>query len=281
MPNVAGIHRVLATDHATLVAMTTTPARATGPHVAVIQHEDGCPPGLFAAWLRAAGAELDVVRPDRGEPLPTLAGDDVPHSGPDRRPKGLIVLGGSMSATDDERAPWLPATRALLRQAIASAVPTLGICLGHQLLAVATGGVVGPNPAGKQMGVLPVGLSSVAKGEHLFAEVASQAMARSVQWNSDIVVEAPPGASMLATTPEGIPQVIRIGDAAWGVQFHPEVDHGIVAAWAAEDSPVTPTEAAALADIADAADELAATWRPLAERFVEIVADSRCAATRN
>jgi GMP synthase (glutamine-hydrolysing) len=242
----------------------------TGPRIAVIQHEDGCPLGLFDAWLRDAGAELDVVRPYRGDPLPVVAG-----GGGDRPVDALIVLGGSMSATDDERAPWLPATRRLLREAIAVDLPTLGICLGHQLLAVATGGVVERNPAGRSMGLLPVGFASGALGEHLFGEAAARTSVRALQWNDDIVVEVPDAATVLAATPQGVPQVMRLGEVVWGVQFHPEVDHGIVAGWATETGPVTAVESAALADLAAAADELTSTWRPLAVRFATIAAEPR------
>jgi GMP synthase (glutamine-hydrolysing) len=233
-----------------------------GPRIAVIQHEDGCPLGLFDAWLRAAGADLHVVRPDRGHRLPAVDGDD--------RPDGLVVLGGSMSATDDERAPWLPTTRERLRRAVEVGLPTLGICLGHQLLAVACGGAVEPNPAGKQMGVLPVGYSPAATTDRLFGPTAGRAGVRAVQWNNDIVVELPLGTTVLAATPQGVPQAMRVGDAAWSVQFHLEADHEIVAAWAADEGPVTPAESAALVGIADAADELSATWRPFAVRFAEI-----------
>lgn len=248
----------------------SAPSPPAGPRISVIQHEDGCPPGLFAAWLRDAGAVLDVVRPDRGHPLPLL-GDD---RGSGEAPHGVIVLGGSMAATDDARAPWLPAVRELLRRAVDRGVPTLGICLGHQLLAVAGGGVVAPNPAGKQMGVLPVGFDQSVNGERLFDTTARRSVVRAIQWNDDIVTELPAGARLLAATPQGIPQAMRIGDAAWGVQFHPEADHEIVAAWVAEHGPATPAASAALADIAAAADELAATWRPLVSRFVEVAGEA-------
>jgi GMP synthase (glutamine-hydrolysing) len=245
--------------------------RAPSPRIAVVQHEDGCPLGLFETWLRQAGAEVRTVRPYRGEPLPGVDAGDV---------DGIVVLGGSMSASDDERAPWLPATRALLRRAVDAGLPTLGVCLGHQLLAAACGGVVERNPAGRQMGVLPIGFVPTASTERLFGVTSRQGpRARAIQWNSDIVVETPADADVLAATPDGVPQVLRVGEAAWGVQFHPEADHRIVAAWAAEDSPVTAAESAALAHIAAAADELEATWRPFAERFAAIAADHRGVAS--
>jgi GMP synthase (glutamine-hydrolysing) len=241
---------------------------APGPQIAVVQHEDACPLGLFTGWLREAGAGVAVARPYRGEPLPNLAGID-----------GLIVLGGSVSATDDDRAPWLPAVRDLLAAAVAVSQPTLGICLGHQLLAVACGGEVERNPAGKQTGVLPIGLLRGAEADRLLGPLAAGAAPLSIQWNDDIVVRLPPGAELLAATPDGIPQAMRLGDAAWGVQFHPEVDAGTVTAWAEEHGPPTPAQVEALAAIADRAAATEATGRALASGFA-VVAERRYLARR-
>ncbi|HEY7071650.1 MAG TPA: type 1 glutamine amidotransferase [Acidimicrobiales bacterium] len=225
--------------------------------IAVIQHEDGCPLGLLDAWLTGAGATLRVHRPYAGEPLPDAGDAD-----------GLIVLGGSMGAMgDDERHPWLPATRDLLAAAVDRSVPTLAVCLGHQLLVAACGGQVGRNPAGKQMGLLPVGLTSESVGERLFANVTEGS--RAVQWNNDIALELPEGTAILAETPDGVPQAIRIGEAAWGIQFHPEVDADMVAAWAADERP-RPGASEAIEAIRAAAGELEATWRRFAERYVNL-----------
>jgi GMP synthase (glutamine-hydrolysing) len=241
------------------------------PHLMVIQHEDGCPLGLFDGWLRAAGARITVVRPYAGDPLP---------AGGSGSADGLIVLGGSMSATDDDRCPWLPATRELLRTAVGEGLPTLGICLGHQLLTVACGGRVEPNPAGKQMGVVPVGYTASAGAEHLFGASARQGGVGAVHWNDDIAVTLPAAATLVATAPGGVPQVIRVGEAAWGVQFHPEADERIVTDWARSEGLVTTVEQAALAGIAAAAADLAAAWRPVAIRFADIAADRRTATGR-
>ena len=61
-----------------------------------------------------------------------------------------------MGANDDATSPWLPAVKELIREAAADGVPTLGICLGHQLATVALGGEVLPNPAGRQFGLQDV-----------------------------------------------------------------------------------------------------------------------------
>ena len=236
-----------------------TPPR---PRIAVIQHEVGCPLGLFDGWVRATAGEVTIVRPYAGQSLPAIDETD-----------GLVVLGGSMSATDDQRYPWLTDTNVLLRRAVDHGLPTLGICLGHQLLTVACGGHVAPNPAGKQMGVVPVGFTAVATTERLFASVAGSPAVSAIQWNSDISVEIPPNATVLATTAAGVPQAMRVGAAAWGVQFHPEADAEIVTGWAEADGPMTPAAREAIAGIAAAAPTLASTWRPLADRFVAIAAE--------
>ena len=173
-----------------------------------------------------------------------------------------------MSATgDDDRHPWLPATRDLLSAAVDQGTPTLAVCLGHQLLVAACGGVAGRNPAGKQMGLLEVGLTDAATSERLFASV--RAGGRAVQWNNDIALELPPDTVTLAETPEGVSQAIRVGEAAWGVQFHPEVDADTVAAWAADDRP-RPGAQEAIEAIRQAAAELEETWQPFAAAFVDL-----------
>ena len=95
-------------------------------------------------WLHEEGCAVDVRRPYRGDELPERLDDH----------RSMVVLGGSMDAYSDERNPWLPQVKHLVRVAAESRVPTLGICLGHQLAAVALGGAVQANPRGQQIGVL-------------------------------------------------------------------------------------------------------------------------------
>ena len=115
----------------------------TPPTVLVVEHAADCPPALLGEWLAAEGCALDVRRPYAGDDLPDPAAYDA-----------LLVLGGPMGAEDDEQAPWLPVVRDRVREAVRDATPTLGVCLGHQLIAVALGGTVARNPAGQQLGLL-------------------------------------------------------------------------------------------------------------------------------
>lgn len=236
----------------------------------VVQHQVDCPAALFGPWLAEGGLELDVRRVD--DPtvaLPPLEGY-----------AGVLVLGGSPGATDDEVAPWLPAVRALLRQAAERGVPTLGICLGHQLAAVALGGEVARNPRGQTVGVVPVGWTEAAATDALFAAVvAARPEAVAVHWNNDVVTTLPPGAVALARTPGGEVQAARLAPTVWGVQLHPEADRPVVEAWAALDAAVHATQGldqeAVLAEVEEAHARLAGTWRLLADGFAGLVRAAR------
>ena len=177
------------------------------PVVLVVEHEPACPPAHFGTWLTEAGAELRVCRP--------WAGDELP--GARRRRRRSLVLGGSMGANDDDTCPWLGAVKDRIREAVASGLPTLGICLGHQLVAVALGGRSEPNAAGQQVGLFDVGWTPEAANDELVGPVA--APRRGVQWNNDVVTELPDGAVALASTagrgePGGAVRARRLGRAA-------------------------------------------------------------------
>jgi GMP synthase (glutamine-hydrolysing) len=239
----------------------------------VIQHEDECPPGWFGEWLEAAGVALEIVAGHRGDLVPdTTAGFD-----------GLLVLGGEMGAYDDVPCPWLAPTRRLIARTVAERTPFLGVCLGHQLAGVALGGMVGKNPSGRATGLTPLTLNDVGRADRLLGAVASGSPA--VQWNEDVVTGLPPGSSVLAVAPDATVQAARFGPLAWGVQFHPEVSPEIFASWGASaatstESPTDRAEMAATAAAVQAARaELQRAWRPLAERFGEIVAAAAAPAT--
>lgn len=227
----------------------------------VIQHEDACPPAWFGAWLREAGLQLTIVRAHRGDTIPsTCAGH-----------RGLLVLGGEMGANDDSTVPWLEHTRSLLTAAVRDGVPTLGICLGHQLLTVALGGTVTRNPHGLAKGLTSVTLTLAGHDDALLGGFDGT---RSIQWNHDIAARLPAGAVALATAPDGTVQAARFGPVAWGVQFHPEAAPAVFRSWTTDKELPGGVRAklepiAAQVDAAEA--ELRATWQPLAARFAEVV----------
>jgi GMP synthase (glutamine-hydrolysing) len=235
------------------------------PTVLVVQHEDGAPAGWFGERLEAAGLRLDVRRPYAGD---ELASDS--HA-------GLLVLGGAMDSWDDVATPWLPDVRRLVREAAASGLPVLGICLGHQLAALALGGEVARHPAGATVGVRPVGWGPEAAHDPL---TASSFRASSVaHWNSDVVTRVPADAVVLACTADGGVQAARLAPTVWGVQCHPEVDAAIVRTWVDEELPRVPDEpgreslARLVGEMEQREHELRAQWEPLADSFARLVRD--------
>src|SRR5690242_19196725 len=100
--------------------------------ILVVENDSTAPLARLGDWLTDAGAELELRRAQEGDPLP--AGLDGYA--------GLVVMGGYMSALADDVAPWLPQLRRLLAEAVSAELPVLGVCLGAQLLAAATGGRV-------------------------------------------------------------------------------------------------------------------------------------------
>jgi GMP synthase (glutamine-hydrolysing) len=236
------------------------------PRLLVVQHEASTGPGWFGRWLADAGLELDVRHPYAGDELPALDALDA---------SGLLVLGGAMAPADDADCPWLPATRALMSAAVDARLPTFGICLGAELLALGRGGDVRRGTAGPELGVLDVEVDSggAAGADPVFG--ALPARVRVVQWHWEEIAALPAGAVRLASSPAYPHQAFRLGPAAWGVQGHPEVTADIAAAWAREDSPrlvaAGRSPEALVAEVRGAAAELAGTWQPVAESFAAVV----------
>jgi GMP synthase-like glutamine amidotransferase len=230
----------------------------TSPRVLVVENDPSDPPARLGEWLADAGLELDV-----------RAGADLPATLDGYA--GLVVLGGAMGAHDDERAPWLPHERALLRDAVATQLPTLAICLGAQLLAVANGGRVEPNAAGPEIGAQLVAKRAAAATDPLFGALPITPDVH--QWHFDAITVLPPGAVQLASSPGSEQQAFRLGRLAWAVQFHIETTPDMLRTWADEDAAelqdydLEPT--LRRADEVDA--DFVAAWRPFTEAFAEIV----------
>jgi GMP synthase-like glutamine amidotransferase len=176
----------------------------------VVQHV--APESAFAIddALRTAGVSVDTRR--------VFGGDDVPSdvAGFD----GVVVMGGPMSATSDERFPTRSAELALLADALRLGVPTLGVCLGAQLVAVAGGGAVHANANGPEIGWGPIALGPACGDDRLFAGLPSPLTV--LHWHGESL-ELPPGAELLISNAATPHQAFRLGQAAWGVQFHLEV----------------------------------------------------------
>ncbi len=161
----------------------------------------------IAAGLAAAPGRLLVRRPPFGEALPDPSGV-----------AGVVVTGSHAMVTDREG--WSGRTAAWVLDALAAGVPLLGICYGHQLLALAAGGRAGDNPEGREFGTAEVRLHRGAEGDPLFRGLPPVFGAHVCHAQS--VTALPPGAVLLASSARDPHQAFRLGERAWGVQFHPE-----------------------------------------------------------
>jgi GMP synthase-like glutamine amidotransferase len=186
----------------------------------VFQHAGFEHAGILRDFMREESIDFDVAALDEGDGVPALDPYD-----------GLIILGGPMGPLDYDAHPWLLDETASIREAVVErALPTLGICLGHQLLAQALGGTLAL-PGHTEVGVVDITLNEVGRRDPLFA--GWQNTAPGLQWHEWQVKELPPGAVPLAKSAACPIQAMRAAPRAWGVQFHIEAYDGIIDEWLA------------------------------------------------
>lgn len=166
--------------------------------------------GDFEDWFaRAVGSSVQVCSVFEGDelPAPDAAG-------------GAVVTGSAAMVSDREA--WIGRTAEWLRDAVEAGVPVLGVCFGHQLLAYAFGGRVGPNPRGREIGTVGLTLTDGAATDPLLAGLPATIDVHATHLES--VLELPPGAELLASSALDPHQAFRVpGRPAWGFQFHPEL----------------------------------------------------------
>lgn len=137
---------------------------------------------------------------------------------------GIVITGSPamVSAKED----WSERTAEWLAHAVQMGIPVLGVCYGHQLLAHALGGRAGLNPSGRQIGTVEAQLIGSAEADPLLGHLPSAFAAQTS--HSEVVLELPPGAERLATSPLDDNFAIRFAENAWGVQFHPEFSGAVM-----------------------------------------------------
>ena len=226
--------------------------------VAAVHSDDGGP-CVFADVVRQRGHELVEWRPA--------------EAASPRDADAVIVLGGSMHVDQEERHPWLRDEAEWLRSLLERGVPTLGVCLGAEMLASAAGWQVAPM-ARPEIGWHDVELTPAAPDDPLLAGMPPRFPA--FQWHS-YAASPPDDARVLAVNPF-CAQAYRVAERAWGIQFHAEVDSAAIEKWLDDGADGEDAREAGL----DPDAERERTWREIAAwnelgrglcgRFLEVAA---------
>ena len=229
----------------------------------VVQHvepEDSC---AIGEALSSAGVVVDTRRMFAGDPLPADASSF----------DGLVVMGGPVSAVDDAGFPSRTGEIDLMADALARRIPTLGVCLGAQIMAVAAGSSVLVGGAGPEIGWGAVDLTAESISDPLLSGIPSRVNV--LHWHGDTFA-LPTSATHLASSPKYANQAFRIGERAWGFQFHFEVDRRAVSNFVDAFGEEARSAGQAPEDIALAAqtglEELAPIRDRICGRFAQLVA---------
>jgi GMP synthase (glutamine-hydrolysing) len=214
---------------------------------------------LFEPLVRAEGHELEEWSLAWDSPAPRPI-DDY---------DAVLVFGGAMHADQDDRHPWLREENMFLQRLLDRHVPTLGVCLGAQLLAKAAHAPVYP-VSEPEIGWYEVELTKAAADDPVFSRLPRRFDA--FEWHY-YTYGVPAGAVELARS-QLCTQAFRLGDSVWGVQFHPEVTEPQIEGWladkeAAVDVPreaVTTETRERIAAWNAFGRELCSAWLEVAER---------------
>jgi GMP synthase (glutamine-hydrolysing) len=188
-----------------------------------IIHGGNARAGVFGDVVEELGHRLDEWSLAWGTPMPR----------PLDAYGAVLVFGGAMHADQDDHHPWLREENLFLQRLLDLGTPTLGICLGVQLLAKAAHARVGPLSE-PEIGWFEVELTDEGLDDPILGRLPRRFEA--FQWHY-YTYEVPPGAVELARSTRAS-QAFRLGERVWGVQFHPEVTMPQVESWLADpDDP--------------------------------------------
>jgi GMP synthase (glutamine-hydrolysing) len=239
-------------------------------HVLAVIHGERVRAGVFGEATEKRGHRLEEWSLAWETPLPRPLDDYG----------AVMVFGGAMHADQDDHHPWLREENLFLQRVLDLHLPVLGVCLGAQLLAKAAHAPV--RPARKpEIGWYPVELTDEARDDPVFAHLPARFDA--FQWHY-YTYDVPAGGVELARS-EVCTQAFRLGDCAWGIQFHAEVTSDVIAAWL-EDTEETPVDRETLTRVTEDRIEdwnrlgrdLASAFLGVAEQVASAARDDRLAS---
>jgi GMP synthase-like glutamine amidotransferase len=209
-------------------------------------------PAHFAEWLDANDIGFELVRIDRGDPVPADP----------RSFAGIGLMGGPMSVND--ALPWIAPVASLLREAVKLQVPVIGHCLGGQLLAYALGGRVTRAPT-PEIGWLDVGACDDVARDEWFGGLDRFT---AFQWHYD-AFDLPPGATRVLANEFHPNQAYVVDERHVGFQCHVEMTRDLVETWCRTGADELPTASSASrqsrADILRDVDDRVATLNRIAD----------------
>jgi len=185
--------------------------------VLIIQQVPHEGPGRIGEVIEGGGIGLELIKAFEGQRIPESLDDD----------SALIVLGGPMGVCDDDRYPYLKDEISLIESALKAGAPVLGICLGSQLLARAAGARVYSGGV-KEIGWYPLFINNEGRTERILEGLPSEIEV--FQWHGD-TFDVPVGGVNLASSELFPNQLIRVGERAYGLQFHLEVTAEMISEW--------------------------------------------------
>jgi GMP synthase (glutamine-hydrolysing) len=185
--------------------------------IVVVKHVENEGPGLIENLFKRNGWEIETVELAKGEALPESL----------KNVAAVIMLGGPMSANDIVTYPFLQNELAFIEKVLKEETPFLGICLGAQLLAKACGGEVFKAPH-EEIGWYPIDVTENGQKDILFRDVSKNIVV--FQWHEDTFA-IPHNGRHLAQSDLCINQAFKVGNNAYGLQFHIEVTPDMVKSW--------------------------------------------------
>jgi GMP synthase (glutamine-hydrolysing) len=181
--------------------------------------------GDFDQWTANAlgpiDIDLEIVDAEHGAFLPKR-----------EECAGVVITGSHAMVTANM--PWSVRLEKWIKSLLNARIPVFGICYGHQLLAQATGGLVDFHPRGKEIGTVCVQLLPSCSDDPIFQALPKSFLVHVT--HSQTVLRLPKAAVCLAANTHEPNHAFRLGECAWGVQFHPEYDVGIMRSYIQEQA---------------------------------------------